>query len=188
MTNRAVSAADTKDRILSAAVDEFWESQSPDLRLEAIARRAKVTVQTVLRQFGSKENLIIQATIFESARIQATRNPEDVTSVESAIHQLVTHYEDMGDRLLRMLAEEFRLPSLAQFVDTGRRLHRKWCREVFAGTLDSLPSAERKIRLAQLVALCDVYTWRLLRRDSSLSRRATEKALIEMLKPLTEDD
>ena len=40
-------------------------------------------------------------------------------------------------------------------------------------------------RLAQLVAVCDVYTWKLLRRDAGLSRRQTELALVELLEPLT---
>jgi AcrR family transcriptional regulator len=184
MTNRAVSAAGTTQRILVSTVNEFWDSPTPDLRLETIARKSKVTVQTILRQFGSKENLISEATKFESERIQSIRNPESVSGVESAVHQLVTHYEDMGDRVLRMLAEEFRLPALSHIVDSGRKLHRKWCRDVFAKTLKSLPSAEQKIRLAQLVAICDVYTWKSLRRDCGLSCRATEKALVEMLKPL----
>lgn len=188
MKNRAVSAAETTHRILVSTVGEFWDSPTSDLRLETIARKAKVTVQTILRQFGSKENLIIEATKFESERIQAIRNPKSVNGVESAVHQLVTHYEVMGDRILRMLAEEFQLPSLSQIVDTGRKLHRRWCRDVFSKTLNSLPSAKRNIRLAQLVAICDVHTWKLLRRDSGLSCRATEKALIEMLKPLIEEN
>lgn len=188
MTNRAVSAAETTHRILVTTVDEFWDSSTPDLRLETIARKAKVTVQTILRQFGSKENLIIEATKFESERIQGLRNPKSVNGVEAAVHQLVTHYEVMGDRVLRMLAEEFRLPSLSPFVATGRKLHRKWCRDVFARTLNSLPSAKRATRLAQLIAICDVYTWKSLRRDSGLSCRATENALIEMLKPLMGDN
>lgn len=188
MKNRAASAAETTHRILASTADEFWDSPTPDLRLETIARKAKVTVQTILRQFGSKENLINEATRFEIARIQELRNPESANSVESAVHQLVTHYEDMGDRVVRMLAEEFRVPSLSQIADTGRKLHRNWCQDVFAKTLNSLSSTERKIRLAQLVAICDVYTWKLLRRDSGLSRQVTEKALLEMLKPLREDD
>jgi AcrR family transcriptional regulator len=56
MTNRAVSAAETTQRILVTTVDEYWVSPTPDLRLETIARKAKITVQTILRQFGSKEN------------------------------------------------------------------------------------------------------------------------------------
>lgn len=187
MTKRAVSAAETTRKILAAAVDEFWDAPTPDLRLETIARRAGVTVQTILRQFGSKENLILEATKFEAERIRSIRDVKNIRSIEAAVHQLVDHYEAMGDRVLRMLAEESRLPALSQIVNTSRKLHRRWCRDVFAGTLNSLPGIERKVRLAQLVAICDVYTWKVLRRDSRLSAKATEEALIEMLRLLTKD-
>lgn len=187
MTNRAMSAADTTHRIMVSTVEEFWNSPTPDLRLQNIAAKAEVTVQTILRQFGSKENLLLEATRFESERIQTFRNPKDVHGVESAVHQLVTHYEAMGDRVLRMLAEEIYLPSLSEIVDAGRKQHQIWCRVVFSKTLTSLSGGQRKIRLAQLMAICDVYTWKLLRRDSGLSSKATELALIEMLKPLVKD-
>jgi hypothetical protein len=39
--------------------------------------------------------------------------------------------------------------------------------------------------VAQLVAVCDVYTWKLLRRDAGLSRTQTRTALLELLEPLT---
>ena len=45
---------------------------------------------------------------------------------------------------------------------------------------------DRRRRLAQLVSICDVYTWKLLRKDAGLSRRQTELALIELLQPLME--
>jgi hypothetical protein len=45
---------------------------------------------------------------------------------------------------------------------------------------------ERDRRLAQLVALCDVYTWKLLRRDAGLSRRQAELALVELLERMME--
>ena len=76
-----------------------------------------------------------------------------------------------------MLAEEIHLPALSEIVDTGRKQHQIWCRVAFAKTLTSLPSAQRKMRLAQLVAICDVYTWKVLRRDFALSSKSTELAL-----------
>jgi hypothetical protein len=53
--------------------------------------------------------------------------------------------------------------------------------------LDGLSGPLRRRRLAQLVAICDVYVWKLLRRDARLSRKQTELALIEMLTPLIEE-
>lgn len=43
----------------------------------------------------------------------------------------------------------------------------------------------RRRLLAQLVAVCDVYTWKLLRLDFGLSRHQTELALRGLLDPLT---
>ncbi|MEI6680774.1 MAG: TetR/AcrR family transcriptional regulator [Mariniphaga sp.] len=188
MTNRSVSVSETKRRILVSTVEEFWDSPTPDLRLQTIASRASVTVQTILRQFKSRENLLLEATKYEADQIRAVRDPKSVDSLESAVHQLVDHYEVMGDRVLRLLAEETRLPSLSQIVATGRKVHRRWCREVFTETLRALPVADRTVRLAQLVAICDIYTWKILRRDSGLSARATKNALVSMLKPLTKDE
>jgi len=99
---------------------------------------------------------------------------------------LVEHYEKMGDRVLRMLAEEDRVPGLGAIADRGRALHRDWCERVFAPALSGLDGPRRERRLAQLVAVCDVYTWKLLRRQAVLSRGQTELALAELLEPLME--
>jgi hypothetical protein len=92
----------------------------------------------------------------------------------------------MGDRVLKMLAEEERVPRLRAIVDRGRAVHRDWCARVFGHTLADLRGLERERRLAQFVAVCDVYVWKLLRRDAGLSRRQTELALLELLKPMLE--
>jgi hypothetical protein len=55
---------------------------------------------------------------------------------------------------------------------------------VFAQTLRRLTGVARERRLAQLVAVCDVYTWKLLRLDAGLSRRQTQLAIHELLGPL----
>jgi hypothetical protein len=36
------------------------------------------------------------------------------------------------------------------------------------------------------VAICDVYTWKLLRRDAGLSRAQTQRALVELIDGLEE--
>jgi AcrR family transcriptional regulator len=184
---RAVGMEETSERILRAATEEFWEAPSPDIRLDAIALRAGVSVQTILRHFGGKQDLMARAVEWQSARVTATRDPAAVTDAASAVRQLVAHYEDVGDGVIRLLGEEGRAPSLVPILEQGRAFHRAWCATAFAKTLDVLPRAERRLRLAQLVALCDVYTWKLLRRDSGLSRSATERALLGMLQPLVKE-
>ena len=83
-----------------------------------------------------------------------------------------------------MLAEEATTPAVRAILDTGRKYHREWCRTVFSDALAGLPKSRRDRRLAQLVAICDLRTWEILRISSRLSRRATKLALAEMLAPL----
>lgn len=65
-------------------------------------------------------------------------------------------------------------------------MHRDWCARVFAPALSGRTGVDRRRRLAQLVAVCDVYTWKLLRLDAGLSRRQTEIAMAELLNPMLE--
>lgn len=186
MSARAVSAALTADRILDAAVEVFWQSPIHQVSLEEVARRAEVSVQTVIRRFGGKEALLAAAVEREAAAVRDHRDQAPVGDVPAAMRVLVDHYETYGDRVVTLLAEADRSPALAPIVQTGRRVHRRWCAQVFAATLTARRGIDRRRRLAQLIAVCDVYTWKLLRRDSGLSRRQTELALVELVGSLVE--
>lgn len=186
MVDRAASAAATGERILDAAAEAFWKRPGEQVSLDDVARRAGVSVQTVIRRFRGKDGLVAAAIERESERVRAERDPTAVRDVAGAVDQLIAHYEAMGDAVLKMLAEEVRAPALREVAESGRRFHREWCESVFASTLAGLTGASRDRRLAQLVAVCDVYTWKLLRRDAGLGRRETELALLELIEPLLE--
>jgi AcrR family transcriptional regulator len=186
MVARAESAAATGERILDAAVEVFWELPGEQISLDEVARRAGVTVQTVIRRFGGRDALMASAAEREAERVGRQRDEAPVGDPARAVRVLVDHYEAMGDRVLRLLAEEERVPRLREIADRGRLVHREWCARVFAPALAGRAGVERRRRLAQLVAICDVYTWKLLRRDAGLSRRQTELALVELLGPLLE--
>lgn len=184
MTTRATTAAATAERILDATAEVFWERHEEQISLEEVARRAGVTVQTVIRRFGPKDSLFAAAVDRETERVRRQRDQAPVGDVTAAVHVLLNSYEATGDRMLGVLAEEQRVPSLAVILDRGRALHRAWCARVFADALAGWSGLERERRLAQLVAVCDVYTWKLLRRDAGLSQRQTELAMVELLTPI----
>ncbi|MFL5893070.1 MAG: TetR/AcrR family transcriptional regulator [Solirubrobacterales bacterium] len=186
MAARAEAAAATGERILDAAVEAFWEMPGEQMSLEEVARRAGVSVQTVIRRFGGRAGLMAAAGEREAARVSEQRGLAPVGDAPGAVRILVDHYEETGDRVLKMLAEEPRVPELRELADRGRELHRQWCARVFAPALNGLGGVDRQRRLAQLVAICDVYTWKLLRRDGGLSRRQTELAMVELLEPVLE--
>jgi AcrR family transcriptional regulator len=185
MTTRAAAAAATGERVLDAAVAVFFEQA--DLPLDEVATRAGVTVQTVIRRFGGREGLFAAALERESGRVRDQRGTAPVGDVPAAVRVLVDHYEDYGDRVLALLALEGRSPAAARVVAEGRLLHRAWCERVLAPALAPLDGPARARRLAQLVAVTDVYLWKLLRRDAALPRDDVELALRELLQPLMGD-
>lgn len=186
MQARAAAAAATGERILDATVEVFWGREGEQLSLEEVARRANVTVRTVIRRFGGKEGLFAAAVERETDRVRRDRDRAPVGDLAAAVRVLIDSYETTGERMLGILAEEHQAPALAAIVDRGRALHRDWCARVFAPALAGRTGVERERRLAQFVAVCDVYTWKLLRRDAALSRRQTELAIVELLTPIAQ--
>jgi AcrR family transcriptional regulator len=184
MKARAAAVAATGERILDAAVAIFWEAPAERVSLEQVSERAGVSVQTVIRRFGGRDGLFAATAEREVERVRAQRDEAPADDARGAVRVLIDHYEELGDRVLALLAAEGASPQVGAVVETGRQAHRDWCERVFAAALAGRRGAERERRLAQLVAVCDVWTWRLLRRDSGLSRAETETALVELLEPL----
>jgi AcrR family transcriptional regulator len=124
-----------------------------------VARRAGVTVQTVIRRFGGKQGLLAAAAQREAERVRRQRDQAPVGDLPGAVRNLLDHHEELGVPVLRLLAQEDRSPALRALADQGRAYHAGWCERVFAPTLTGLRGAERARRLAQLVAVTDVLTW-----------------------------
>jgi AcrR family transcriptional regulator len=181
MTARAEAAAATGERILEAAEELFWSQPLDQIGLAEVAAGAGVSVQTVIRRYGSKEGVFEAAAQRSMGRVRDQRDQAPVGDVAGAVANLLDHYEDVGGRALRMLAEEDRSPAMARYTEEGRRMHRDWVRRTFAPQMAGRRGTERERRLAQLVAVCDVYTWKLLRRDAGLSRAQTQRALVELI-------
>ena len=64
-------------------------------------------------------------------------------------------------------------------MERGRVVHREWVRRVFHDDLAKRHRSDRDRLTAQIVAVLDVYTWKLLRRDLKLNRAETERTITE---------
>ena len=181
MRARAEAAAETRRRILDATIELHRERFFDQVSLEDIAKRAGVTVQTVIRRFGNKERLIEAAAEEGNKKVVQQRDQAPVGDVEGAIKNLIEHYEEWGDSVLRLLAQEERVPAFRSVTDAGRALHYEWVERTFAPLLAERTGTARRRLSAELIAICDVYFWKLLRRDLRLSREQTELALKEMI-------
>jgi AcrR family transcriptional regulator len=184
MTTRAAAAEATRERILDAACDAFLRSWYDDVTLRDVAQAADVALQTVLNHFGTKEALYGVAVERISDAIEARRYDVEPGYVEGAVAALIDDYDRTGDFTLRALAEEGRLAVVGPGLARGRRGHQDWVKHVFASALTGLRGGDRQRRLAQLVAVTDVYTWKLLRRDKELSRDQTLLAVRELVEAL----
>ena len=182
MTDRAEAMAATRQAILDAAV----EIADPRVPLAAIAERAGVSERTVLRHFGNRAGLFA-ATIKEgSERVEQERFVVSPGDLDGAVANLMAHYEASGDAVIARLAEEGSDERIDTILDNGRAMHRRWVAEKLGSLLDAgLDRPTRRRRLAQLVAVCDVYTWKLLRRDSGLGPEQTKTAIAEMIHGVT---
>jgi AcrR family transcriptional regulator len=185
MAARAEAAQATARRVLDAALSLFGERPYEEVSLEAIGERADVTKQTVLRRFGSKEDLFVGALNQAGEHVIAQRDAAPVGDIAGAVANLVDHYETWGVASLRLLSQEDRIPIVAQQVRFGREYHRSWVERTFAPMLTGHNGAAKKRRVAALVAVTDVYLWKLLRRDLGLSRSETERTLVELVQSLT---
>ena len=181
MKARAEKAAATKERIVKSAVDLIVERTLDGLTLEAIAERAGVAARTILRIFGSKEQVFAAAINAEGRRGHGPLHPGDV---EATVKVLFDDYEKIGDAVILRLADEGRIPSLDALLKSGRDNHRRWIEESFSPQLSKLDRNARAELLNALLVPTDVYAWKLLRRDFGLSRRAAEKVVCRIIHSL----
>jgi AcrR family transcriptional regulator len=98
MQARAQAAAATGERILDAAVAVFWQRPVDEIPLEEVARRAGVSLQTVIRRFGGKQGLFAAAAQRETERVRRQRDQAPVGDVRRAVRNLLDHYEELGVR------------------------------------------------------------------------------------------
>jgi AcrR family transcriptional regulator len=181
MGARAEAAEATRRRIMEAVIGLHMERYYDQISLDDVAERAGVTVQTVLRRFGNKDGLIDAASEWARGRVVGQRSEAPVGDIAGAVENLVDHYEEWGESALRLLAQEDRVPAFRRTTDAGRALHYEWVERTFESLLAQRSGEARERLLAELVAVCDVYFWKILRRDLSLSRGQTVLALREMI-------
>src|ERR1700710_3090680 len=105
MGNRSASAAQTQGRILQAVLELSTEKLTVEIVLADVAARSGVTVQTILRHFGSRDGLFDAAVTFATAEVEAERMTP-IGDVAEAIRVIIDHYEARGDWVLALLGQE----------------------------------------------------------------------------------
>jgi AcrR family transcriptional regulator len=181
MVARAQAVAVSGERMLSSAWKRFCEGPYEQVRLADIATDAGVTVQTLYSRFGSKEDLFVAAWQWFVRPQGARRGQVAVGDFRTGIRALYDDYEQDGDAVLRLMAQEERIPAVREMIESGRAYHRDWVARVFAPLFDGLRPAARSRRHAELIVATDLLVWKLLRRDMGLGRMEAERIVAEMV-------
>jgi len=186
MIARAAAAEETEQNILDAARRLFGELAYDQVSLQAVAARAGISVQTVIRRFRSKEQLFAAVSAQISAMHKPVRDEVRAGDIAGAIRVLVDTYEIIGDERLHFMTQEARAEPIRVVVDAGRQFHHSWVERVFGDSLSGLPPDGRKQRLAQLTAVLDLYAWKVLRRDLGLTREEVQRAVEDLVTRLVQ--
>jgi AcrR family transcriptional regulator len=186
MRARAESAQATRERILGAMLELLLERWYDEVTLRDLAKAAGVSLQTIVNHFSTKEGVL--AALLEDPRLlevfAGQRFKARADDVPGAVSLLVGDYERAGDAMIRFLALESRVPSLAGVLSIGRVGHRDWVQAAFPGAVAELRGAERERRVVLLICATDVYTWQILRRDQRLTRAQATTAMAELVEAL----
>jgi AcrR family transcriptional regulator len=179
MVARADAATATRQRIAATAWAHFAARPYDDVRLADIASDAAVSVQTVHSAFGQKDELFVAAWRWMTRTDRRATAP--IGDVKNAVRLLYDSYESGGDAVLRLLAQEDRIPAVRQMTDAGRAYQREWVARTFAPHLAEVSGAARERRHVALIVATDLYTWKLLRRDMGLPRATAQRVVTEMI-------
>jgi AcrR family transcriptional regulator len=180
---RAAEAEANTERILKAAHDLFMERPYDQVALAAVAERAGVGLQTLIRRVQTKDGLARAVNEWVVPQVAADRGePSKTRGAPAAVAAaMARHYERWGESIDRMLRQEHVAPALTDAAAAGRAAHREWIEAAFAGVLNALrPEARRRLR-ARLVGVCGVELWLVLRRDEGLSVPEARDAVADLI-------
>ena len=185
MTARAEAVAETRERILRASLGLTDHLPLSAVSLADIAADAGVSVQTLLRQFGSRDALVDAAIDLALGEIVEERHAPR-GDLPRAVSVLLDHYESRGDAAILLLGQEGSDAQAARITDKGRAMHRTWVEDVFTPQLGERTGSEREEMIDMLVIATDVYTWKILRRDRGLSRKVVERRMLRLVEAVLE--
>lgn len=173
MSIRTKKAEATEKSILKA-IGELWiNNPIRDITLEMIADKAGVTERTVLRKFGSKDELYETAIKQDAAGIQSIKDEAETGNIEQSVQTLMKEYSLTGMAAIRTLAVEFEFPIAGKILKKGRESHKFWCERVFGPYLPPVHHPKYTLYLGAIYASTDVNKWKLLHKDLGYSEQET---------------
>ena len=185
---RALAQQRTREALLDVAIDMFYAGSWQKASLQTLAKNANVTKQTLLRHFGSKEEMLLQALLRSGEQVIDERWSAPSGDIDGVLENLLTHYETWGKRARHIGAWQSGPDALADLSQAGRQLHYDWVEYAFGPQLEGLRGKARARRRAALIALCDVQFWWVLSHDLELGRSEVHAVLAKLIGGLFQNE
>jgi AcrR family transcriptional regulator len=160
--SRAAAAQQTRERMMQATVELFYEHTYDEVTFARVAQRSGVSPQTVVLHFKTKDNLVAEVSKWWRPREEGLRETPSGDPFEAAA-KIVARYELSGKAVMHVLAIEESVPGVQPILRNGRKSHRDWVEHTFGKRL-AKSGALRERQVLQLVVAYDIYTWSILRR------------------------
>lgn len=176
--------ASTRRQIIRATLSLFDEKWVDEVTLTEVAESAGVTIQTVIRHFGSREGILDALGLpeMEDYLSGGEGNVLPVVSgTQAAVRVVGDLYEVDRHRQGRLMLQEARYPALTRLAREGRARHEEWVRACFSAEIAAVQDDKRERLVRKLLHLTDYYSWHLHRHVYGMSREETEATLAEMI-------
>lgn len=167
---------------MRAADELFREVPFEQLTLAAVAERAGVGLQTLIRRVGTKDGLVRAAIEHMGPQLQRWRGEVPPPDPERVAAIVCEQYRQTGDGLDRMIRQEDSSPALHEAVRAGRIAHADWIGTVFADAIERCQPQEREGLRARLIAVTGVELYLVLTRDCGLDGDQARRAVTALLR------
>jgi len=174
----------TSERIVAAVKVLMLENALDEITLVQIAEKAHVSIQTLFRHFGSREQLLREA--FEIIGLEILKNhviPEEV-SVQSIVANLINYYEENGYRILRLRSQSKQLVAYGGFQTEWLMSHHLWVDNSFSIYLQALTTVNKNELADTLFGATDVSIWYVYYHDLQKSREELNYIWVRLLRSL----
>jgi AcrR family transcriptional regulator len=175
---RAEAAEARTEAILEAALAAFVAKPFDQITLAEVAERAGVGVQTLIRRVQTKDGLVRAVNEWAVAAIGEARGEPDSSDPATVAAAVARQYERFGDLIDRSTRQADVSPALAESARGGREAHRAWIETAFA---DEIARGGPALT-GQLIALCGVELWLVLRRDGGLGPEQARDTVAQLIR------
>ncbi|MEZ5321109.1 MAG: TetR/AcrR family transcriptional regulator [Microthrixaceae bacterium] len=182
-TTRREQTEARRQQIVQAVFALMDRGSFGEVTLQGVADEAGVSLKTVTRHFGSKEELLRQS-MAEARGTEEANRDVPVGDLEAVCGVLAERYEVMAEQIYRLGDVELTYPWLSEWVQMARQSHVDWLAAAFEPWLPP-DGEEREDRLMCLFTATEIRSWWAIRHRFGYSPDRARSVMERQLAALT---